>query len=79
MTEDGKDRDLGPSSYKGGFTIGVSLIIWSLAGIAFGAALTGSTLAGNYTVILFIFPPIGAYLIIDSVIGIARVLQNERE
>ncbi len=79
MTEDNKKEDLGLASFKANFTIGLSLLIWSLAGIAFEASTTGFTVASWSVIFAFAFPPLGAYMVISSFIDIQRVLQKEQQ
>ncbi len=77
MTE-GNTKDIGIASDKSNFVVGLTLIIWSIA----FAILVGTDTIGWYSSLLafvFLFPPIGSYLLISSIVNIFEVVNKEKQ
>ncbi len=69
MTENKKVK-IGIAAEMGGFTVGLSLIVWSIAS-AIQGLVNPQLLA--FTIIL---PPLGSYFVITSAVDILRAIRD---
>lgn len=76
MTESAEKS--GIASDMSGFVLGLTLIIWSLElAILIGLDTTG--LYDSMLVFVFLFPPVGSYLLLSGALNILKVVSKEKQ